>query len=88
MPKVFGMHEIELQPGVEPEAWRRLQDRSLGLGRRARAPTIMAYAIRAMGRSGCRIPVDASRGAAFLARVVSATTAPGGSRRGRDDHTG
>jgi hypothetical protein len=36
------------------EAWRRLPDRSLGLGRRARAPTIAPYAIRTMGRSGCR----------------------------------
>jgi hypothetical protein len=26
-----------------PEAWRRLPDRSFGLGRRARAPTIAAY---------------------------------------------
>jgi hypothetical protein len=23
MPKVFGMHEIELQPGVEPEDYER-----------------------------------------------------------------
>jgi len=41
-----------------------------------------AYAIRTMGRSGCRFPVDAPRGAAFLARVVSGTTAPDGSRGG------
>jgi DNA invertase Pin-like site-specific DNA recombinase len=71
-----------------PEAWRRLQDHSLGLGPRARAPTIAAYAIPTMDRSRCCFPVDAPRGAAFLARVMSGTTAPGGIRGGRDDHTG
>jgi hypothetical protein len=28
MPKVFGMHEIELQPGVEPEDYERFSPKS------------------------------------------------------------